>query len=136
MSLFFQAEDGIRSYDVTGVQTCALPIYAKQADGATALHWAAHWDLVGLAHRLLEAGAPVNAVNDLGVAPISVACRNGSVTMVDALLSHGGDALTAEPSGETALMTCARTGSTAAVVQLLAAGSDPNAIELNSGQTA
>lgn len=111
-------------------------VHAKQADGATALHWAAHWDLVGLAHRLLEAGAPVNAVNDLGVAPISVACRNGSVTMVDALLSHGADALTAEPSGETALMTCARTGSTAAVVQLLAAGSDPNAIELNSGQTA
>ena len=23
----FQAEDGIRDYDVTGVQTCALPIY-------------------------------------------------------------------------------------------------------------
>ena len=27
MSFFFQAEDGIRDYDVTGVQTCALPIY-------------------------------------------------------------------------------------------------------------
>ena len=26
---FFQAEDGIRDYDVTGVQTCALPIYYK-----------------------------------------------------------------------------------------------------------
>src|SRR5256885_9494122 len=25
--LFFQAEDGIRDYKVTGVQTCALPIY-------------------------------------------------------------------------------------------------------------
>src|SRR2546426_3023973 len=25
---FFQAEDGIRDYKVTGVQTCALPIYA------------------------------------------------------------------------------------------------------------
>ena len=24
----FQAEDGIRDYDVTGVQTCALPIYS------------------------------------------------------------------------------------------------------------
>src|ERR671911_3216435 len=24
---FFQAEDGIRDYKVTGVQTCALPIY-------------------------------------------------------------------------------------------------------------
>ena len=26
---FFQAEDGIRDYDVTGVQTCALPIYSE-----------------------------------------------------------------------------------------------------------
>src|SRR5205807_7313954 len=25
---FFQAEDGIRDYKVTGVQTCALPIYS------------------------------------------------------------------------------------------------------------
>src|SRR5256885_14039049 len=27
---FFQAEDGIRDYKVTGVQTCALPIYWKK----------------------------------------------------------------------------------------------------------
>src|SRR5256885_4798244 len=26
---FFQAEDGIRDYKVTGVQTCALPIYGR-----------------------------------------------------------------------------------------------------------
>src|SRR5436309_647812 len=26
-SFFFQAEDGIRAFHVTGVQTCALPIY-------------------------------------------------------------------------------------------------------------
>ena len=30
---FFQAEDGIRVHCVTGVQTCALPIYDKEADG-------------------------------------------------------------------------------------------------------
>src|SRR2546426_12569769 len=27
---FFQAEDGIRDYKVTGVQTCALPIYRER----------------------------------------------------------------------------------------------------------
>src|SRR5690606_40833824 len=27
---FFQAEDGIRDFHVTGVQTCALPIFRKQ----------------------------------------------------------------------------------------------------------
>src|SRR5207253_6975217 len=30
-SFFFQAEDGIRDGHVTGVQTCALPIYAVKA---------------------------------------------------------------------------------------------------------
>src|SRR5256885_4086960 len=30
---FFQAEDGIRDYKVTGVQTCALPICAKLVKG-------------------------------------------------------------------------------------------------------
>ena len=29
--IFFQAEDGIRDYDVTGVLTCALPICGIQA---------------------------------------------------------------------------------------------------------
>src|SRR5690606_39395066 len=28
---FFQAEDGIRDFHVTGVQTCALPIFAARA---------------------------------------------------------------------------------------------------------
>src|SRR5256885_2323966 len=28
---FFQAEDGIRDYKVTGVQTCALPIFSQWA---------------------------------------------------------------------------------------------------------
>src|SRR5688500_19068045 len=32
LSFFFQAEDGIRDYKVTGVQTCALPI-SKQCGG-------------------------------------------------------------------------------------------------------
>ncbi len=32
MFFFFQAEDGIRDYDVTGVQTCALPIYVAPGD--------------------------------------------------------------------------------------------------------
>src|SRR5699024_2613892 len=34
---FFQAEDGIRDRHVTGVQTCALPIYGEEPSGASAL---------------------------------------------------------------------------------------------------
>src|SRR5690606_39364292 len=31
LTFFFQAEDGIRDFHVTGVQTCALPIYLVDA---------------------------------------------------------------------------------------------------------
>src|SRR5438034_6758167 len=34
---FFQAEDGIRDHCVTGVQTCALPIFFLQTSAAAAL---------------------------------------------------------------------------------------------------
>src|SRR2546422_1599271 len=34
LCFFFQAEDGIRDVAVTGVQTCALPIYDQVAEGA------------------------------------------------------------------------------------------------------
>src|SRR5207248_5973108 len=33
-SFFFQAEDGIRDRTVTGVQTCALPIFTLRNDGS------------------------------------------------------------------------------------------------------
>src|SRR5690606_41135660 len=32
---FFQAEDGIRDFHVTGVQTCALPIYRRYGRSAS-----------------------------------------------------------------------------------------------------
>src|SRR5699024_11813559 len=35
---FFQAEDGIRYRNVTGVQTCALPIYGAAHVGAILCH--------------------------------------------------------------------------------------------------
>src|SRR2546423_10042592 len=37
-SFFFQAEDGIRDKLVTGVQTCALPIFARGVHRARRLH--------------------------------------------------------------------------------------------------
>src|SRR6266496_6712450 len=35
---FFQAEDGIRDLYVTGVQTCALPIYGATGSGKTEVY--------------------------------------------------------------------------------------------------
>src|SRR2546426_6382463 len=40
---FFQAEDGIRDYKVTGVQTCALPISMLGRD-IVGRRWADPWD--------------------------------------------------------------------------------------------
>src|SRR5688500_14967025 len=34
-NFFFQAEDGIRDYKVTGVQTCALPIFSPGKRSST-----------------------------------------------------------------------------------------------------
>src|SRR5256885_17074687 len=51
MFFFFQAEDGIRDYKVTGVQTCALPIYG-QAVGVLGIGVAQH--LVAQALELLH----------------------------------------------------------------------------------
>ena len=39
MLFFFQAEDGIRYRDVTGVQTCALPIYPEEKDQINNYHF-------------------------------------------------------------------------------------------------
>src|SRR2546426_9378162 len=43
---FFQAEDGIRDYKVTGVQTCALPISDGMATVFVSTTWPCHVSLV------------------------------------------------------------------------------------------
>src|SRR2546430_13407169 len=39
---FFQAEDGIRDLTVTGVQTCALPIYQGEEEAVCPFHARVH----------------------------------------------------------------------------------------------
>jgi ankyrin repeat protein len=107
-----------------------------QPDGATALHWAAHWDDLATIELLLKSGARANSVNDHGVSPLALACENGSVAIVERLLAAGADANAATTTGVTALMTAARGGSLGAVKALIARGADVNAAEPSHGQTA
>src|SRR5256885_6121001 len=83
---FFQAEDGIRDYKVTGVQTCALPIYhagtrrilrTRFSDGRIALD--EQRDGRGVAVRRLQGetdGAHVGGQCNIGMQEIGRAsCR-------------------------------------------------------------
>lgn len=108
---------------------------AAQADGTTALHWAAWRDDLQAARLLVKAGADVTARNRYGVTPLSLAATNGDAGMISLLLEVGADPKATLPGGETVLMTAARTGKLDAVSALLDAGADPNAAE-DSGQTA
>src|SRR5437667_1257236 len=62
MLFFFQAEDGIRARDVTGVQTCALPIFDVDRH-ALAQRQSLEVGAVG-AQRGLVVGAAVDVVED------------------------------------------------------------------------
>src|SRR5690606_39612719 len=53
-NFFFQAEDGIRDFHVTGVQTCALPISLGGVVRADL-----DVDRLGLPAAVLDVGAPV-----------------------------------------------------------------------------
>ena len=110
-------------------------VNSAQADGTTALHWAAYHDDSDIAELLVRSGADVNAENAYGVPPLSLACTNRNTALVKLLLDVGADANAARPGGETVLMTAARTGSLEAVAALLAHGADPNALE-RTGQSA
>ena len=109
---------------------------AAEADGTTALHWAAHFDNLAAADLLIKAGANARAANRYGATPLWLACVNGSAPMIERLLDAGADPNTTMPEGDTALMTAARTGQVAAVRALLRRGAQVNAQEKWKGQTA
>lgn len=110
-------------------------VNAPQADGMTALHWAAYLDDLETAKLLVSAKANVKATNRYGVTPLSLACQNGNASIVELLLDRGADVNTTQRGGETALMTAARTGKVGPVKALLKHGADVNAKE-RRGQTA
>jgi uncharacterized protein len=112
-----------------------VDVNAPQADGMTALHWAAYLDDLEIAKALADANANVKATNRYGVTPLSLACQNGNASIVELLLEHGADPNTTLRGSETVLMTAARTGKAGPVNALLKRGADVNAKE-RRGQTA
>ena len=111
-------------------------VNARQADGATALHWAAYHGDAALAGDLLEAGADPGVANRNGSTPLWLAAKRGNAAVLAMLLAKGADANESLPLGRRPLMLAARSGSVEAVRVLLAAGAEPNAAETERGTTA
>jgi ankyrin repeat protein len=129
----------VRAKDPTTIRTllkARIDVNKTQGDGATALHWAVHYDDLATADLLLRAGSRVNVANDLGVSPLYLACTNRNAPMVERLLAAGANPNAVLLNGETVLMNCARTGNPASVKALLNAGANPNAKETEHGQSA
>jgi ankyrin repeat protein len=112
-----------------------VDIDATQADGMTALHWAASHDRADVARKLLDHGAKADVENRYGIRPLMLACENGNGELVELLLANEAAANVAQPGGETSLMTASRTGSVRAVKALLTHKADINAKQ-RAGQTA
>ena len=102
-----------------------VDVNAPEADGATALHWAAHFDDLEAVDLLIAAGADVKVTNRYGVTP-----------PVEKLLKAGADSNSTVEEGATALMTAARSGNVDVVKSLLAPGAKVNPKEGWRGQTA
>ena len=111
-------------------------INARQADGATALHWASYWNDQEMAQVLISAQANVNVANDLGATPLWLASQNRNPALLRLLLEAGANPNMALSTGETSLMQASLTGDAAAVGTLLRAGANVNASERSQGQTA
>src|SRR5262245_29315617 len=61
-------------------------VNAAQADGATAIQWAAYKNDLDLAGVLIAGGANVKAANREGMTPLALAATNGNGAMIEALL--------------------------------------------------
>ena len=113
--------DAVKRGDQAAVESLlkqGVDVNARQGDGATALHWAAHHDDRAMVERLIRAGASVQAANELGVTPLLLACTNGSARVVEALLSAGANPNAAAEGRETPLMVASWTGNADVVRRL------------------
>src|SRR5690348_1760168 len=116
--------------------TRKVDVNAPQADGATAIQWAAYRNNLEMADLLIKAGANVKAANRDGATPLSLAAENGSAAMIEKLIEGGADPNERRPNGETALMMAARNGNVPALKVLLDHKADVNAKENLRGTTA
>jgi ankyrin repeat protein len=131
--------DAAMSRQIAGLKSLIAQkadVNAPQADGATAIQWAAYNNDLDMADVLLAAGANPKIANRDGATPLTLAAINGSAPMIEKLLKAGADPNEKNPRGETPLMFAARSGNVDAVKVLLDHKADVNAKESVRGTTA
>src|SRR5262245_17241151 len=131
--------DAAKQRDRAGVSRlldARADVNGRQPDGASALHWAAHWNDLEMARLLIGKGADVNATNDLGATPLALACTNASVEMAEVLIKAGAKPNLALSPAEPPLMTAARSGNAPLIDLLITAGAQVDSKETIDGQTA
>jgi ankyrin repeat protein len=132
--------DAAMNHDLPGLRVLInqkADVNGPQADGNTALHWAAQWNNLEAADLLIRAGANPMAATRLGATPLYLASEAGSAAMISKLLAAGADPnATFLTHGETPLMFAARSGSVDSVRVLLDSGAKLEAQDTLRGTTA
>lgn len=131
--------DAVKSGDRAGVREMIakrLDVNAAEADGATALHYAADANDIELAQMLLKAGAKANVANRNGITPLWLAAMNRNAELADVLLKAGADPNATLPAGETLLMTASKAGNAELVERLIKAGAKVDTKGTQFGETA
>ena len=116
------------------LSTCHEHLEDRDNDGDTALHSTALRGHVGVVRLLLDGGAIIDALNDVGRTPLHWAARGGHLEVIDLLVSRGAALEAVDEDGWTPLYLAAYGGEERAAARLLELGSDPK-IRAKDGTT-
>lgn len=117
-------ESVIRYLSQKGVDCNAPNLY-----GWSPIMQAAYYGWLPAVGRLLESGARINDVNNLGTTALLCACKNGYYSIAEMLIKKGAEINVSENNncGFTPLMAACQSGNEQMVRLLLTHGADPNA---------
>jgi len=131
--------EAVKKQDVQAVRSLLkqkIDPNATEADGFTALHWAAQRNDLQLVDLLLGVGANARTSTRYNISPLYLAAVNGNAAIMERLLKAGADPNATAQEGQTMLMTAALSGKADAVRLLLTRGATVDTKEPYRGQTA